>query len=136
MEKIDRFWQWFQDHNEQLIALGDLDFKERTELLNALQYQLSKYCEGLSFELGEPTADGRTLTFSAEGDTDLFRPLIEITDHAPDLDWWQFVAFKQPMGTDLKVRFDRFTFETKKMFFQQLECEEEPDLQLSTRNTR
>ncbi len=128
MEKIDRFWQWFQDHNEQLIALGDLDFKERTELLNALQYQLSKYCEGLSFELGEPTADGRTLTFSAEGDTDLFRPLIELTDHAPDLDWWQFVAFKQPMGTDLKVRFDRFTFETKKMFFQQLECEEEPEM--------
>ncbi len=128
MEKIDRFWQWFQDHNEQLIALGDLDVKERTELLNALQYQLSKYCEGLSFELGEPTADGRTLTFSAEGDTDLFRPLIELTDHAPDLDWWQFVAFKQPMGTDLKVRFDRYTFETKKMFFQQLECEEEPEM--------
>ena len=95
MEKIDRFWQWFQDHNEQLIALGDLDFKEHTELLNALQYQLSKYCEGLSFELGEPTADGRTLTFSAEGEPsengksssdhlgqkDAYRILIEISLH-------------------------------------------------------
>lgn len=128
MEKTEKFWQWFTDHNEQLIALGDLEEKERTQLLNALQYQLDKYCEGLSFELGEPTAEGRTLTFTAEGDTDLFRQLLELTDNAPDLDWWQFAAFKQPMGTDLRVRFDRYLFETSKMYFQQLECEEEPEM--------
>ena len=36
MEKAEKFWQWFQDHNEQLIALGDLTDKEREELLKAL----------------------------------------------------------------------------------------------------
>ena len=128
MEKIEKFWQWFQDHNEQLIALGDLDDKEREELLKALQYQLGKYCDGLTYEMGEPTADGRTLTFTAEGDTDLFRYVVELVDAAPDLDWWEFVAFKQPMGTELKVRFDRYLFDTRKMCFQQLECEEEPDM--------
>ncbi len=128
MEKIERFWQWFQDHNEQLIALGDLDEKERRELENALQYQLTKYCNGLVCEMGEPTANGRTLTFSAEGDTDLFRYVVELVDAAPDLDWWEFVAFKQPMGTELKVRFDRYLFDTRKMYFQQLECEEEPEM--------
>lgn len=128
MEKIEKFWQWFVDHNEQLIALGDLDEKERRELENALQYQLTKYCEGLVCEMGEPTANGRTLTFSAEGDTDLFRFVVELVDAAPDLDWWEFVAFKQPMGTELKVRFDRYLFDTRKMYFQQLECEEEPEM--------
>ncbi len=128
MEKIEKFWQWFQDHNEQLIALGDLDDKERAELESALQYQLSKYCDGLTFELGEPTANGRTLTFTAEGDTDLFRHVVELVDNAPDLDWWEFVAFKQPMGTELKVRFDKMLFDTRKMYFQQLECEEEPEM--------
>ena len=128
MEKIEKFWQWFQDHNEQLIALGDLDDKERTELEGALQYQLSKYCDGLTFELGEPTANGRTLTFTAEGDTDLFRHVVELVDNAPDLDWWEFVAFKQPMGTELKVRFDKMLFDTRRMYFQQLECEEEPEM--------
>ena len=128
MEKIEKFWQWFQDHNEQLIALGDLVDKEREELLKALQYQLIKYCDGLTYEMGDPTADGRTLTFTAEGDTDLFRYVVELVDAAPDLDWWQFVAFKQPMGVDLKVRFDKMLFETKKMYFQQLECEEEPEM--------
>ncbi|MBP5527146.1 MAG: hypothetical protein J6X79_01685 [Bacteroidales bacterium] len=128
MEKTEKFWQWFQDHNEQLISLGDLDEKGRQELENALQYQLTKYCDGLTYEMGDPTADGRTLTFTAEGDTDLFRYVVELVDAAPDLDWWQFVAFKQPMGTDLKVRFDKMLFETKKMYFQQLECEEEPEM--------
>ena len=128
MEKTEQFWQWFQDHNEQLIALGDLDDKKRHELENALQYQLSKYCDGLAYDLGEATANGRTLTVTAEGDTDLFRYVVDLVDNAPDLDWWEFVAFKQPLGTDLKVRFDRYTFETKKMYFQQLECEEEPEM--------
>ena len=128
MEKVEKFWQWFVDHNEQLIALGDLADKEREELLKALQYQLTKYCDGLTYEMGDPTADGRTLTFTAEGDTDLFRYVVELVDAAPDLDWWQFVAFKQPLGTDLKVRFDKMLFETKKMYFPQLECEEEPEM--------
>ena len=128
MDKTAKFWQWFIDHNEQLVAMGDLEDKERQELCNALQYQLTKYCDGLSYEIGDATANGRTMTFTAEGDTDLFRYVVELVDNAPDLDWWEFVAFKQPMGTELKVRFDRYTFETRKMYFEQLECAEEPDM--------
>ena len=122
------FWQWFVDHNDQLIALGDLDDKARAGMEQELQEQLTRYCEGLTYELGAPTQNGRTLTFTAEGDTDLFRYVVELVDNAPDLDWWEFVAFKQPMGTDLKVRFDHYAFETSKMYFEQLECEEEPDM--------
>ncbi len=128
MEKIKTFWQWFEDHNEQLVMLNDLGEKERAGLEEALQAQLTAYCNGLAYEMGAPTANGRTLTFTAEGDTDLFRYVVELVDAAPDLDWWEFQAFKQPLGTELKVRFDRYLFDTRKMHFQQLECEEEPDL--------
>ena len=128
MEKTEIFWQWFQDHNEQLTGIGDLDGKERQQLESDLQSQLAKYCDGLGYEIGEATANGRTFTITAEGDTDLFRYVVELVDAAPDLDWWEFVAFKQPMGTELKVRFDRYLFDTRKMYFQQLECEEEPEM--------
>ncbi len=128
MEKVEKFWQWFCDHNEELVAMGDLEDKEREQLENALQYQLTKYCDGLTYEIGDATANGRTLTFTAEGDTDLFRYVVDLVDNAPDLDWWEFVAFKQPMGTALRVRFDKMLFDTSKMYFQQLECEEEPDM--------
>ena len=107
--------------------LGDLTDAERKALLALLQKQLDDYCEGLSFVMGEPTPSGRTLTFTAEGDNDLFRYVVALTDSAPDLDWWDFVAFKQAAGTSLRVRFDRFLFDTTKMHFMQLECEDEPD---------
>ncbi len=128
MHDVNLFWNWFSDNNERLTMLGDLDEKEQQSLLDELQEQLDAYCEGLTYEMGEPTPSGRTLTFSAEGDMDLFRYVVELVDNAPDLDWWEFVAFKQPKGTDLKVTFDKYRFETKQMYFMQLESEEEPDI--------
>ena len=128
MHDVNLFWNWFSDNNERLTMLGDLDEKEQQSLLEELQEQLDAYCEGLTYEMGEPTPSGRTLTFSAEGDMDLFRYVVELVDNVPDLDWWEFVAFKQPKGTDLKVTFDKYRFETKQMYFMQLESEEEPDI--------
>ena len=128
MHDVNLFWNWFSDNNERLTMLGDLDEKEQQSLLEELQEQLDAYCEGLTYEMGEPTPSGRTLTFSPEGDMDLFRYVVELVDNAPDLDWWEFVAFKQPKGTDLKVTFDKYRFETKQMYFMQLESEEEPDI--------
>ncbi len=128
MHDYEKFWQWFANNNEQLTMLGELDEKGQQQLLDEMQCHLEEYCEGLSFEMGEPTPSGRTLTFSAEGDMDLFRYVVELTENAPDMDWWEFVAFKQPKGKDLKVTFDKYHFETKKMYFMQLESEEEPDI--------
>ena len=128
MHTFEIFWQWFADNNEQLTMLGELDEKAQQALLDEMQNKLDEYCEGLTFKIGEPTPSGRTLTFSAEGDIDLFKNVVELTDNAPDLDWWEFVAFKQPKGKDLKVTFDKYRFETKKMYFLQLESEEEPDI--------
>ena len=122
------FWQWFEANNEALTMIGEKTDGEQQELLDRMQQQLDQYCEGLSFEMSDPTPSGRTITFSAEGDVDLFRYLLQLTDNAPDFDWWEFVPFKQPKGKDLRVTFDKFHFETSKMFFMQLESEEEPDM--------
>ena len=122
------FWSWFQANSERLTMLNDISEEERQQLLADMQKQLDDYCKGLTFEIGDQTAQGRTLTFSAEGDFDLFRYVVELTDNAPDVDWWEFVPFKQPKGKNLKVLFDKYRFDTSKMAFQQLESDEEPDI--------
>lgn len=122
------FWSWFLANSERLTMLNDLADNEQQQLLDQMQQQLDAYCEGLTFEIGEQTAQGRTLTFSAEGDFDLFRYVVALTDDAPDVDWWEFVPFKQPKGKNLKVIFDKYRFETAKMAFTQLESDEEPDI--------
>ena len=108
------FWNWFTAHSEQLTMLNDLDENQLNGLLHEMQQQLDNYCEGL--------------TFSAEGDFDLFRYVVDLTDNAPDVDWWEFIPFKQPKGKGLKVTFDKYRFETAKMAFLQLESDEEPDI--------
>lgn len=128
MNKVDNFWNWFVENSEHLTMLNDLEEAEQNKLLDELQNQLDLYCEGLSYEMSEPSPTGRTLTFSAEGDTDLFRQVVELVDQSPDVDWWEFVAFKQPRGVDLKVIFDKYKFETKQMYFLPLENEVEPDI--------
>ena len=69
----DVFWNWFIANSEQLTMLNDLDEAQRRSLLNEMQQKLDTYCEGLTFEISDQTAQGRTLTISAEGDFDLFR---------------------------------------------------------------
>lgn len=122
------FWNWFVANSERLTMLNDLDQPERQQLLDQMQQQLNAYCDGLSFEMGDQTAQGRTLTFSADGDFDLFRYVVELTDSAPDVDWWEFIPFRQPKGKGFKVIFEKHRFETAKMAFLQLENEEEPDI--------
>ena len=122
------FWEWFQQNAEQLTMLSEHDQAEQEKLLDEMQRQLDKYCPGLSFEITEPNNDGRRVVFTAEGDTELFEPLLKLTDEAPDIDWWEFVPFKQPNGSEVKVRFDKYFYDTKKMLFMQLENEEEPDI--------
>lgn len=122
------FWNWFQSNNERLTMLSDLSEKEQVVLLDEMQKQLDSYCEGLTYDISEPTPSGRTITFSAEGDMDLFEALVALTDEAPDLDWWDFIPFKQPNGKNVKVTFDKYHFASKDMFFQMLENEEEPDI--------
>ncbi len=122
------FWKWFQDNAEQLTMLSEYDEATQNQLLDQMQAQLEKYCPALTFDMSEPNSDGRRVVFSAEGDVDFFEPLLKLTDEAPDIDWWEFIPFKQPSGKDVKVRFDQYTFDTKKMFFEPLETEEEPDI--------
>lgn len=121
------FWDWFAANSEPLTMLDDLSEEERRKLLDAMSHQLELYCPGLTYEIGGKTPQGRRLTFSAEGDMELFGAVIALVDEAPDIDWWEFVAFKQSKGKDLKVVFDKYRFETAKMYFMQLECEEEPE---------
>ena len=82
----------------------------------------------MTYEISEQTKNGRTLTISAEGDMDLFEQVVNLIDNAPDVDWWEFEAFKQPKGKGLKVTFDKYKFDTSKMYFMQLENEEEPEI--------
>lgn len=126
--KTDAFWKWFSENNDSLVMLDDLSAEENENLLNDFEVNLEKYCPGLSFEISEKTNNGRTIVFSAEGDTEFFEDVINLTDSAPVFDWWEFIPFKQPKGNELKVHYEKYFFNTKDMFFLPLESEDNPEI--------
>ena len=127
-EKTDKFWNWFIANNERLTMLSEYNDDDKQKLLNELQDALTEYCDGLSFDMGDQTQNGRQLVFTAEGDIELFRYVVELVENAPDLDWWEFIPFKQPYGENVKIHFDKYHLDSQKMYFLQLENEEEPDI--------
>ncbi|MBO4741982.1 MAG: hypothetical protein J5605_10165, partial [Bacteroidales bacterium] len=59
------FWKWFDENNEQLTMLSEYDEETQNRLLNTMQQQLENYCGGLTFEISEPSANGRRVVFTA-----------------------------------------------------------------------
>lgn len=72
-EKVNKFWEWFEANNERLTMLSEYPADEKEKILAELQAELTKYCQGLTYEISEQTKNGRQLVFSAEGDVELFR---------------------------------------------------------------
>lgn len=124
---MNDFWNWFVAHSEPLTMLDDLASGQRTALLDALQRQLTAYCDGLVAEVGDATPNGRTLTISADGDIDHFAAVADLVEQAPVVDWWDVVAFRQPQKPPLTVCFDRYRFPTDRMYFIPLERADDPD---------
>ena len=58
-EKINKFWNWFVANNERLTMLSEYSSEEQDKMLDELQENLTAYCEGLTFDMGEQTKNGR-----------------------------------------------------------------------------
>ncbi len=124
----EAFWKWFEKQGERLLMLDELTAEERENLLTGFEKNLSAYSEELSFEISNLSESGREIIFSAEGDLDSFEDVINLVEAAPEIDWWEFIAFKPAYGADIKVQYENLILKTKDMYFLPLQNEEEPDL--------
>jgi hypothetical protein len=52
-DKVTKFWEWFVANNEELTMLSEHSQEKQQQLLEELQRELTNYCDGLSFEMGE-----------------------------------------------------------------------------------
>ena len=89
---VNQFWEWFQTKSEYLMDIDNFPQKEKDELLAEFDSVLATYSEGISYELGELTTNGRKIIFSAEGDEEYFEDVIELCTNIPILDFWDIIA--------------------------------------------
>lgn len=93
----EEFWTWFSGRNQQFL-LGVFSEEERQELYDELNSYLKACHDELSFLFSTLSPEGkRTLTFSSDGDLDVFPKVHKLIEMAPEIENWQFIAFRQPL---------------------------------------
>lgn len=127
---IEEFWNWFSSKNEPLMDIDNLSEQESENLLEEFNTVLGSYSEGMSFEIGPLSREGRSIVFSAEGDQDYFEDVIELCTNSPVLDFWDIIAFKQPKTGKVRVNFEENVLNNKDLWFMPLDNEDDEDYDL------
>lgn len=121
------FWQWFQDHSEQLMLIDDMPPEASQKLLLELDKQLTQFSAGASFEIGDLTPQGRTFLLTAEGDTDYFPDIQALYDSAPETDWWNIEAFRPAKGAHTYIIYEGVRYDSRNYYFVPMENTENPE---------
>jgi hypothetical protein len=124
---IEEFWKWFEQHNEHLMDIDSLEEQQIDDLLHEFDSVLKSYCEGISFEIGDLTKNGRTLTFTADGNEEFFDDVVQLCDNMPILDFWEVIALKPPQGENVSIVYEKYKLKSKDLWFVPMESEEQDD---------
>lgn len=127
MNKFEIFWNEFAEIKDELMDIDSLNDKDADELLLNLDGILKKASAGIDFVLGDLTADGRTLTFTANGDTDFFDDVVALMENAPAINLWKFEGFMPPQGKKCSIRYENYNLKSSDLYCIPLESEEIKD---------
>ncbi len=94
-QKIERFWQWFDQNQQdffQMLKAGDIEQVElkisnRLKSLSRLLVPIVEY---------DKSSGKAIFTLSADGVEGIFQAVEQTMKYAPNYDNWIFYAFKQP----------------------------------------
>jgi len=121
MDKVQQFWDWFKMNEAKYFFLDQTtDETEKENLLDELLEHLHLYCDDLYFLIGGLPNEDQDLIITAEGNIDFFADVELLVTHAPKLERWNIIAFKQA-GAGWIVNYNDVEMDAKAMYFDPLE---------------
>ncbi|MEP2279519.1 hypothetical protein [Maribacter sp.] len=127
-QKAKTFWSWFKINQNNYLFLSDVDEEEKENLLNIFIEELQKFNEHLYFEIGgHPDDEKVELIISAEGNTDVFPAVEDLTTVAPSFKNWDIIAFKPPMGKGFELEFHGIKFNPETIIYVPLHSKTNPN---------
>ena len=127
MSKEQRFWDWFKVNESKYFFLNQIDSDyEREQLLDDLLSHIHEYCDQLFFEVGGYPDEKQDLIITAEGDARFFNEVEALVEHAPELEYWNVIAFK-PIREDLTTEYKSIVLDPKLMYFIPLNNKSDPN---------
>ncbi len=127
MTKEDIFWNWFKRNNSKYYYINQMiDLEQKEKVLDDFLNQLHNYCDKLFFEIGGVPNEPQELIISAEGNKDYFHKVEALVSKAPNIDEWQIIAFKPPMGVDFITEYEGIKMNPHEIWFLPLDNEKDP----------
>ena len=118
MSKTEDFWNWFLKHQSVYLNLGEIKSELRSAAIDEMQFELSKYCDQIFFEIGGAEGDHRgTLIISAAGDLDFFPHVRALVAAAPTMRDWEVIAFKPAEAGPVVINYEDQLFNPEKIIF-------------------
>lgn len=112
------FWEWFRKNNKRYLNLDAIeDEKEKERLLDEFLLHLHQYCDRLFFQIGGDVNGKRELIISAEGDKNHFNEVEKLVMEAPELEYWEIIAFKPARNVDFVTKTGDIEIATSKVYF-------------------
>jgi hypothetical protein len=117
MSKEQQFWDWFKENEAKYFFLNQInDDNEKERLLDDFLSHLHEYCDQLFFEVGGHPNEKQDLIITAEGHMDFFDEVETLVKKAPQLEYWNVLAFK-PIKEDFITNYNGIELDPKTMYF-------------------
>lgn len=88
--KEQKFWEWFSKNEKEIFSFE----KDQEKILDSISDNLSKYKNGLVFEISQVIDGKREFIISADGIAELFPHVEAISKLAPHLERWTIIPFR------------------------------------------
>jgi hypothetical protein len=89
--KYNRFWEWFETHEDEIFHFE----RKQEKVFDKLASRLRRVHPDLVFEFSSVIDGRREFTVSAGGINSIFPEVTALARAAPDLPRWQIIAFRQ-----------------------------------------
>ncbi len=133
--KEEKFWNWFTKNQETYFKeIENLEIRE--QIFNNLSTELKKVQNDLVFEFSPIHENGiREFTVSADGIKENFPSVTNLIEKAPEIENWQFNAFRQRIpGDEIGLNFGDFKISYDDLFFRYQEVDGELGVELNIRD--
>jgi hypothetical protein len=110
--KYEKFWKWFQSHEDEIFHFD----ADREKVFDKLATRLHRVHRNLTFEFSSIDNGQREFIVSAGGIREAFPEVLALVGEAPLLPRWQTIAFRQRKDMPVIQCGDK-TIERDSLFF-------------------
>lgn len=126
--KIESFWQWFQDNQRAYLIFDD---SNREIVFDQLNKKMSKVNKHLTFEFSHELIEGkREFIISADGMVEAFGDVLDLVESAPEMAGFEIIPFRQPSDEEFEVEYNGVKLTWDDVFFTAVEDEKTEDISL------